>query len=227
MKVLLLSLALSISALPAQAAYSFIEYLQTSASRGEAESQLVLGLAYRDGWDGTIKPGLITFRWCELAAEAGDPRPAFVLGLLQKEKDRIAKDEAKAMRWLSAAADHGDNYARVLLGEILLEGNGVPPDWRRGTNWIRQAALDGFVPGQFRLGIIYLIGDVAIPKDDVEALAWFIVAAESGSQAAIELRDKRTKLLGQNVSYLALKRSRALLGKDTGSAHEVRMAGPR
>ena len=214
----MLSLALCIATLPARAAFSYISYLETTAGQGEAESQLVLGLAYRDGWDGSIKPGMIAFRWVELAAETGDPRPAFVLTLLQREKNRIAKDEARALQCLLAAAEHGDNYARVLLGEMWLEGNGVPADWRRGAAWIRQAALAGFAPGQFRLGLLYLVGDSATPKDDVEALAWFIVAAESGSQSAAELRDQRTALLGRDTAHLAIKRSRVLLGKAAAPA---------
>lgn len=218
MKALLLSLALSLAAPTAQAAFSYLGYLQTTAGQGEAESQLVLGLAYRDGWNGTIKPGMIAYRWCELAAETGDPRPAFVLSLLQKEKGPLAKDEAKALQCLGAAADHGDNYARVLLGEMWLEGNGVTADWSRGAAWIRQAALAGFAPGQFRLGLLYLVGDSATPKNDVEALAWFIVAAESGSQPAVELRDKRTALLGRDAARLAVMRSRVILGKAHGVA---------
>lgn len=192
---------------------SFIRYLEETADQGEVESQLVLGLAYQDGWDGAIKPDTIVARWCDLAMEQNDRRPAFVLGLLLKEKERIGKDEAKALQCLTAAADHGDNYARVLLGEILLEGNGVPADWHRGSELIRKAALAGFAPGQFRLGVLYLVGDATMPKDDIEALAWFIVAADAGSKVAQELRDKRTELLGPEAARQAIKRSRSLLLK--------------
>ena len=197
-----------------QAGVSFIRYLEETADQGEAESQLVLGLAYQDGWDGTIKPDTIVARWCELAAEQDDRRPAFVLGRLLKEKERIGKDEVKAMQCLTQAAGQGDNYARVLLGEILLEGNGVPADWRRGSELIRQSALAGFAPGQFRLGVLYMVGDATMPKDDIESLAWFIVAADAGSKVAQDLRDKRTELLGREAVRQAIKRSRALLGKD-------------
>jgi uncharacterized protein len=210
----MLALALSLTVLPGQAATSFIKYLEVTANEGEAESQLVLGLTYLDGWDGTLKPGMLTYHWYELATEAGDPRPSFVLRLLLKVKDPIAKNAARAMQCLNAAADLGDNYAQVLLGEMWLQGHGVPADWRRGSERIRQAALAGFPPGQFRLGIIYLLGNSATPKDDVEALAWFIVAAESGSPGAIELRDEQTKLLGRDIARLAVMRSRVILGKE-------------
>lgn len=207
------SLALLAPAMPVQAKDSFFQYLQVSASQGEAESQFILGLAYRDGWDGTIKSGSGAARWCELAEELGDHRPDLVFGLLQKGSERVLPDGTKAVEYLTLAAVKGDNYARVILGEMMLEGNGVPPDWRSGTEWIRQAANTGFPPAQFRLGVIYLIGDESMPKNEIEALAWFIVAAEAGSETAKIFRDERTQVLGHEAAYLAVKRSRSLLVK--------------
>lgn len=219
MKVLLLSLVLLAPVLPVRAEASFVRYLLESANQGEAESQFILGLVYRDGWEGIVKSGSTAARWCDLATELGDPRPSFVLGLLQREKDPILKDEAKAVKCLTLAAGQGDNYARVILGEMLLEGNGVPADWRGGTEWIRKSANAGFAPAQFRLGVIYLVGDASTPKDEIEALAWFIVAAEAGSKPAEMYRDKRTELLGREAARLAIKRSRTLLPKDEKAAH--------
>jgi len=213
MKVFLLSLALLAPALPGRAEGSFFRYLLQSADHGEAESLFVLGVAQRDGWDGTIKSGSIAAKWCDLAAELGDQRPSLVLGLLQKEGDRVMKDEAKAVRWLSLAASRGDNYARVILGDMLLEGDGVPADWHNGMELIKKSAAAGFAPAQFRLGLIYLVGDQSTPKNEIDALAWFIVAAEGGSKPAEEFRDERTQQLGREVARLAIKRSRALLAK--------------
>jgi TPR repeat protein len=197
---------------------SFFGYLERSAAEGEAESQFVLGLAYRDGWDGNIKPGSTAVRWCELAAELGDMRPSFLLGLLQKGHDRVARDGAKAIALLNEAAAHGDDYARVMLGEMLLEGDGVPANWLTGAKWITQSARAGFAPAQLRLGLLYLVGGESTPQDDVESLAWFIVAAEAGSKPARDYRDERTQLLGREVARLAVLRSRALLASTGAKA---------
>ena len=213
MKVILLLLAILAPAVPGWAEGSFFRYLQQSADHGEAESLFVLGLAHRDGWDGTIKSGSLAAKWCDLAAELGDLRPALVFGLLQKDEDRVTKDEAKAVNLLSMAAAKGDNYARVILGDMLLEGDGVTADWRRGRDWIEKSAKEGFAPAQFRLGLICLVGDVSTPKNEIDALAWFIVAAESGSKPAQEYRDERTLRLGREAARLAIKRSRSLLAK--------------
>lgn len=212
MKVLLLSLVLLVPALPLPAEGTFLKYLFQSANQGEAESQFVLGLAHRDGWDGAVKTGTIAAKWCELAAELGDQRPLLVLGLLQQERDLVVlKDEDRALKLLGLAADQGDDYARVILGDMLLEGDGVPVDWQAGSDWIKKSANTGFVPAQFRLGLIYMVGNETTPKDDVESLAWFIVAAEGGSKPAQEFREERTQQLGREIARLAILRSRTLL----------------
>lgn len=213
LKVSLLSLAILALAPLAPAELPYLRQLEASADAGEAEAQFILGLAYRDGWDGTVKSGTIAARWCALADELGDQRPAFVFTLLQRARDRVAKDEVRALRCLRDAAERGDDYARVILGELLLEGNGVPVDWRHGAEWIRKSAQAGFAPAQFRLGVIYLVGDAALPKDEIEALAWFIVAAEAGSKTAGEFRDERMGHLDRAAVERARERSRALRGK--------------
>lgn len=217
MKVLLLSLALLVPALPGQAEGFFMRYLRETAGQGEAESQFILGLAYSDGWDGTIKAGSTAAKWRELAAELGDLRPLLVTGLLRKEKARVEPDQAKALQWLTSAAERGDNYAQVILGDKLLEGDGVPADWLRGAGWIKNAATAGFAPAQLRMGVIYLVGGASTPKDEIEALAWFILAAESGSKIAQEFRDERTLSLGREVARLAIKRSRTILAPNEGA----------
>ena len=211
MKVLLLSLALLAPALPAHAEGFFLRYLVETAAQGEAESQFILGLAYSDGWDGTIKAGSTAAKWREMATELGDLRPLLVTGLLRKEKTRLEQDRAEALKFLTSAAERGDSYAQVILGDKLLEGDGVSSDWRQGAEWIKKAATAGFAPAQFRMGVIYLIGDATKPKDEIEALAWFILAAESGSKTAQEYRDERTRLLGRDIARLAIKRSRTIL----------------
>lgn len=212
-KFVLLSLVLLTAVAQVQAKVSFLKYLQETADQGEAESRFILGLAYRDGWEGSVKPGTVAARWCEVAAEMDDHRPELVFGLLEKGGERVLPDASKAVELLTLAAGQDDNYAQVILGEMLLEGKGVPIDWRSGTEWIRKSANAGFPPAQFRLGVIYLVGDESTPKNEIEALAWFILAAEAGSETARVFRDERTQSLGHEAAYQAVKRSRTLVVK--------------
>lgn len=210
MKFLSILLALFFPLLPVHASGKFFQQLRMLANQGEAESQFILGLTHRDGWDGEIKPGTLVAKWCELAAELGDRRVEMLVGLLQREQIRVLPDVALAERWLDLAARQGDNYARVLLGDMLLEGDGVPADWVRGADWIKRSASSGFAPAQFRLGVIYLVGNDTQSRDEIEALAWFIVAAEAGSESARQFRDEQTERIGLEAARLAVRRSREL-----------------
>lgn len=210
LKLFLLSLALLALIPPVQAERTYWRQLQESAATGETEAQLVLSLAYRDGWDGTIRPGTLAARWRDIAAELDDSRPGLVLALLQREKEPVPADGAAAVHWLNEAAGRGEPYAQVILGELLLEGDGVPADWRQGAGWMTKSAAAGFAPAQLRLGVIYLVGDETLPRNEIEALAWFILAAESGSRAAVAYRDEHTELLGREAARLAVLRSREL-----------------
>ena len=201
---------------------SFFNCLQETAKRGDAESEFILGLVYSDGWNGTISAGSFADRWRDLGTELDDHRPTFLLQLLQRQKDRVAPDQVKALQYLTQAADQGDNYARVMLGEMLLEGTGVKSDWFSGSEWIRKSAVAGFAPAQFRLGVIYLVGNKSTPHDDIESLAWFIVAAEAGSKSAQDFCTERTQLLGNDAARQAFKRSRGILALTKASR---KMAG--
>jgi hypothetical protein len=219
-KAALLALTLLAPVLLARAEGPFYQYLRHSAESGDAESQFILGVAYRDGWEGDLKPGTVAAKWRELAAELDDHRPVLVLGLLRQEQVRIHRDERSALQLLNQAAAMGENYARVILADMLLEGDGVPADWRHGAELIRTSAAEGFPPAQYRLGLLYLVGGEGTPKDEVEALAWFIIAADAGLRNAVEFRDERTQMLGREIARLAIKRSRTLLGKDQATASD-------
>ena len=215
MKTVLLAASLLVLVPRLPAAVSFFGYLTQTAVQGEAESEFILSLTLRDGWDGTVRVGSAAARWCELAAESDDQRPPLLLGLLQQDPVRVAADRPRALALLGQAAAQGDDYAQVMLGEMMLEGDGVPADWARGAALIRQAADAGFPPAELRLGLIYLVGGESTPKNEIESLAWFIVAAEAGSKTAREYRDERTALLGRDAARLAVIRSRTLLAGRT------------
>ena len=213
MKVFSLFLALVIPFLSVQAGVPFSHYLTQTAGNGEAESQFILGLECHDGWSGKIQANTAASKWHDMAVEMNDQRALLLIALLRKQSDRVAKNEGEAIRWLQSAAQQGDDYARVILGDILLEGDGIPANWVAGTELIKKSAYVGFPPAQLRMGMVYLVGGATTPKDEIEALAWFIVAADAGSSVAREFRDERTQTLGREIARLAVRRSRILLGK--------------
>ena len=56
------------------------------------------------------------------------------------------------------------------------------------VKWFRRAAEQGVAQAQFSLGVRYLDG-LGVPKDEVQAAAWLILAAANGVPAAPKMRD--------------------------------------
>ena len=62
----------------------------------------------------------------------------------------------------------------------------------RQPRWFRMAAEQGLADAQFNLGLMYETGR-GVPKDYVQAYAWFNIAAAQGSKTAKELLENITK----------------------------------
>jgi TPR repeat protein len=107
-----------------------------------------------------------------------------------------SKPEAKeAMRKrfveaLKAKADKGDAEAQLFLGgEYGYFGGGdgiVEENWAEGEKWLRKAADQGSLFAKDALGLMYENGGPNFPKDLVEAIKWYRMAAERGGEAGQE-----------------------------------------
>ena len=80
-------------------------------------------------------------------------------------------------------AQQGEAAAQYNLGVMYYYGKGVPEDYTEAAKWYRKAAEQGHVTAQWMLGGIYYQGeDEGVPDNDVEAYAWFSVAATNGQE---------------------------------------------
>lgn len=67
----------------------------------------------------------------------------------------------------------------VLFGDIALQGEGVVKSPETALQLIKEAADKGSVDAQFKLGLIYLSGDL-VKQNRIEALHWLNIAAKQG-----------------------------------------------
>lgn len=74
-------------------------------------------------------------------------------------------------------------------GADLETGRDGPRDPARAAEAFRKAAVLGYPPSQHRLGLLYERGE-GVPKDDVTALMWLIIAARSGDAQMVADRDR-------------------------------------
>ena len=113
------------------------------------------------------------------AAEQGDARAQFNLGLKYANGEGVPKDDREAVQWYRRAAEQGHAGAQLNLGFMYSEGRGVPKDDRQAVQWYRKAAEQRNANAQFNLGLMYMLGE-GVAEDDREAVLWYRKAAEHG-----------------------------------------------
>jgi len=89
------------------------------AITGDADAQMFIGLAYRNGW-GVAKDLNQAISWYKLSAEQQNTSAQFLLGLalLESSKD---EDISSGINWLHLAAANGDSKANQFLSKAKLK----------------------------------------------------------------------------------------------------------
>ena len=109
------------------------------------------------------------------AAESGDPRAAFEVGMRFAEGRGIATDPKAAAEWYGRAAEKGLVPAQYRYAVALEKGIGVARDSEKAKRWYLAAAEAGNVRAMHNLGVLY-----ANSRDIASALPWFQKAADLG-----------------------------------------------
>jgi TPR repeat protein len=136
-------------------------------------------------------------------AEAGNAEAQQKLGRAYFLGEGVPKDAAQAVVWYRKAAEQENADAQFWLGRAYDGANddndlGIPKHDAKAMTWYRKAAEQGHAGAQIRLGEIYdsefdffFSGPsdspnlfFGVPKDDVQAVAWYRKAAEKGNAVA-------------------------------------------
>jgi TPR repeat protein len=112
-------------------------------------------------------------------AEQGDITAQKNLGVMYRNGEGVAENDAEAMRWIRLAAEQGDANAQLYVGLMYRNGEGVPENDTEAVRWFRLAAEQGFPGAQNNLGFMYQFGN-GVPENDAEAVRWYRLAAEQG-----------------------------------------------
>ncbi len=117
------------------------------------------------------------------AAEQGEARAQYNLGLMCASGDGVTQDDKEAARWFLKAAEQGVAGAQHNLGMMYKNGEGVTQDDKEAARWVLKAAEQGEANAQYNLGLLYKKGD-GVTQDDKEAARWVLKAAEQGVAGA-------------------------------------------
>ena len=120
---------------------------------------------------------------CRTAAEQGNARAQYNLGLMHDNGKGVPQDDGEAVKWYRLAAEQGYAPAQLNLGVMYSKGEGVPQDYAEAVKWHRLAAEQGDAPAQLNLGLMYRNGK-GVPQDYAEAVKWYRLAAEQEDATA-------------------------------------------
>jgi len=142
--------------------------------------------------------------WLAKAAEQGDAKAQFNLGVMYDAGQIVAQNDVEALKWYRQAATQGDAKAQFNLGVMYSTGRGVAQDNLEAIRWYTKAAEQGHVGAQFNLGVLYdrdegilqhdtdsfNQSDASLPAkadkmtQESEAVKWYQKAAEQGHALA-------------------------------------------
>lgn len=143
------------------------------------------------------------------AAEQGDAKAQYYLGVKYAFGDGVPKDLVQAGEWYRKAAEQGYADAQAKLDVMYANDEGAPKDLAKAFQWYRKAAERGFARAQLNIGRMYIYGQ-AVPSDEIEGLSWVNIAAAAGGEYLVAKRAMETHL-GSEKTQAAQRRSKEIL----------------
>jgi len=112
------------------------------------------------------------------------PAQLMLAGLFETGEAGAPVDMGQSLDWTRRSAESGYPRGMFAYGMRLFEGADGTPDRPMGLDWIERAARAGLVDAQFNAAVIHERGEGGMPVSNVEAYAWYRVAARSGDEQA-------------------------------------------
>ncbi len=187
-----------------------VQWIRKAVEQGYAEAQYSLGVFYADG-KCLLKNKVEAVKWYRISAEQGYPPAQYTLGGAYFVGWGVPKSIPEAMQWFRKAAEQGHAPAQFILGVIYFDGRGVQIDTEEGAKWLRRSIDQGYIQ-DFKFDPSFK-GENGNPKDEIEGLAWFIIAAERGDKNSIKIREAIEHRVGPEVAKAAKERSQQILRK--------------
>ncbi len=143
-----------------------------------------LMLASGDGTDRNLEKAITYF---ERASEKGDPQAQGSLAECLLDGKGVPKDEKRGIDLLKSAADGGYPRAINRLGDYYRKGFLVNKevlvkrDVEKAHTLFVQAADKGDLEAYGNLGVVYLMGEGNVAKDEIKGLDYFQKGADKGN----------------------------------------------
>lgn len=154
------------------------EWSLAQQSEDSIERWCDLGDMYKTGHG--VEPNPVEAEtWYRKAAEQGNPRGQWALGLCMYENNDDPIRNEEALLWMARAAAHGEAFLQCWLGDIYR----MSSRHEEALHWYGQAAAQDDKEGLFKLGTMYEEG-LGVPRDSDAAAFWYRKAAGRGHAEA-------------------------------------------
>ena len=101
----------------------------------------------------------------KLAAEQGDSKSQYRLGLMHYSGDVKIYDFETAFQWILKAAEKGHRESQHRIGFMYQYGEGILKDYKKSAKWFKKSADQNYAPAQRNLALLYIYGEGGISKD--------------------------------------------------------------
>ncbi len=129
-----------------------------------------------------------------IAAEQGDAKAQYQLGMSYLNGLNTKKDIEKAAQWFAMAASQGDDRAQVRLGYLTEFGRGVQLDINRSTQLYKMSSEQGNTEAHARYARALELGQ-GVQKDPIKAFALYRLANRAGEQLGEKGVERMNKIL--------------------------------
>lgn len=146
------------------------------------DAHFLLGRAYRNGWDVRVDARR-AYRHFLYAADEGDPRAQWNVGMMLLQGEGVKKDEEAAYRYVKLSAEAGHIDGMTSHAVMLALGQGVEIDAAAAREWYMAAAEEGSAHAMRGLGGM-LLSDEGGEPDPALGIALLELAAEAGDELA-------------------------------------------
>ena len=158
-----------------------------AAAPENLDARFLAGRALMNGWGIPADPAAAR-EHLRYAADRGDDRAQWNLGMLLLEGQGGAADPVEARRYVQMSAESGYYQGQISMAVMLALGQGGPVDAPAARDWYGRAAMQGSAHAMRGLGMMLITGEGGA-ADPVTGWALLELAAEAGEEPAAKLMD--------------------------------------
>lgn len=151
-----------------------VQWFEKGMEKGYSHSYCKMAYCFLMGI-GVCENKLRALELFKEAYELGCGDAAWMIGIMYYRGDGVHVDDKQVFQWFRRSAELGCAEGQSNLGDCYYYGKGTQQDWSAAKHWYKLASDGGNDDATVQLG------DVAMEEnDDVQAVAWFRMAAERG-----------------------------------------------